>query len=91
MRLDFNKDGNVSIEDVRKSIQSFYEFLKSYDYIEATTRIKSDIYTQARLYIKQRGTADKTVEADEAPISEADNRTAGKDADVAPTAQEQTV
>ena len=52
MRLDFNKDGTVSIEDVRQSIQSFYEFLKSYDYIESTTRIKSNIYAQARNYIK---------------------------------------
>ena len=41
MRLDFNNDGTVSIDDVRKGLNSLYEFLKNYDYIEATTRIKS--------------------------------------------------
>lgn len=29
-----------------------YEFLKNYDYIEATTRIKSQVYEEAKKYIK---------------------------------------
>jgi hypothetical protein len=41
LRLDFNHDGTVSIDDVRIGLNSLYEFLKNYDYIEATTRIKS--------------------------------------------------
>ena len=47
LRLDFNQDGSVSMEDLRASLLQFYEFLKSYDYIEATTRIKSSLYDQA--------------------------------------------
>jgi len=47
MRLDFNEDGQVSMEDMRKNMNEFYEFLKSYDYIEATTRIKSSMYDNA--------------------------------------------
>ena len=41
MRLDFNQDGKVGLEDLRTSLQQFYEFLKNYNYIEATSRIKS--------------------------------------------------
>ena len=33
MRLDFNKDGKVDLDDLRLSLGKFYEFLKSYDYI----------------------------------------------------------
>jgi hypothetical protein len=47
LRLDFNKDGKVGIEDIRESLGHLYEFLKSYDYIEATTKIKSTIYEEA--------------------------------------------
>ena len=47
MRLDFNHDGAVSMDDMRKNLHQFYEFLKNYDYIEATTRIKSNMYDQA--------------------------------------------
>jgi hypothetical protein len=55
MRLDFNKDGTVSLDDVRKGLQELYEFLKNYDYIEATTRIKSTVYEEARRYLKKSG------------------------------------
>lgn len=44
LRLDFNQDGSVSMEDLRTSLVQFYDFLKSYDYIEATTRISSSLY-----------------------------------------------
>lgn len=47
MRLDFNQDGSVSMEDMRANLLQFYEFLKSYDYLEASTRIKSTLYDQA--------------------------------------------
>ena len=35
------------MDDMRKNMNEFYEFLKSYDYIEATTRIKSTMYDEA--------------------------------------------
>lgn len=44
LRLDFNEDGSVGMEDLRLSLTQFYEFLKSYDYIEATSRISSTLY-----------------------------------------------
>jgi hypothetical protein len=44
LRLDFNQDGTVSMDDLRANLKDLYEFLKSYDYIEATTKIKSTIY-----------------------------------------------
>lgn len=47
MRLDFNQDGSVGMDDLRQSLMQFYEFLKSYDYLEATTRISSNLYDQA--------------------------------------------
>lgn len=52
LRLDFNKDGTVSIEDMRQALTQLYEFLKNYDYIEASTRIKSSIYLEAQKLIK---------------------------------------
>jgi len=52
LRLDFNKDGSVSVDDVRKRLSELYEFLKSYDYIEATTRIKSTVYEEAKRYMR---------------------------------------
>ena len=53
MRLDFNKDGAVSMDDMRKNLHQFYDFLKNYDYIEATTRIKSNLYDQALKVMKK--------------------------------------
>ena len=47
MRLDFNKDGTVSMEDMRKNLHEFYKFLKNYDYIEATSRIGGNMYEKA--------------------------------------------
>ena len=55
LRLDFNQDGSVSMEDLRSSLTQFYEFLKSYDYIQETTRISSDLYTKAVGMIKREG------------------------------------
>ena len=41
MRLDFNQDGEVTIEDLKKGAQDLYEFMKSFDYFQKATEIKS--------------------------------------------------
>jgi hypothetical protein len=53
MRLDFDQDGSVSVEDMKKSMNGLYEFLHDYDYIENLTTIKSQLYTGAIKYMKQ--------------------------------------
>ena len=52
MRLDFNKDGHVSIDDIKQSAQELFEFLKSFDYLQAATSIKSSLYQEAIKYMK---------------------------------------
>jgi hypothetical protein len=53
MRLDFNKDGHVSIEDIKKSAHELFEFLKSFDYLQTATQIKSSLYQEAIKYMKK--------------------------------------
>ena len=69
MRLDFNEDGQVSVDDVRASLQKFYEFLKSYEYIENATKIKSQIYDEAKKYIRTEA-GQKNLAADDSDISQ---------------------
>ena len=57
LRLDFNKDGSVSMEDLRASLVQFSEFLKNYDYLEATSRIRSTLYDQAVNLMKREQAA----------------------------------
>jgi hypothetical protein len=52
MRLDFNKDGHVSIEDIKQSAQELFEFLKNFDYLQAATSVKSSLYQEAIKYMK---------------------------------------
>lgn len=52
MRLDFDKDGSVSVEDLKKSMVGLYDFLKNFDIIETTTTIKSKLYTDAIAYMQ---------------------------------------
>ena len=59
MRLDFNKDGSVDMDDLRQSLMQFYEFLKAYDYLEATTRISSNLYDQAVRCIQSNGSQEQ--------------------------------
>lgn len=33
LRLDFNNDGKVSIEDLKKGAHELFEFMKNYEYI----------------------------------------------------------
>lgn len=53
MRLDFNKDGSVSAEDLRKNLTEFYRFLVNYHYVEETLRISSSLYDEAKKRIRQ--------------------------------------
>ena len=52
MRLDFDNDGSVSVDDLKKSMIGLYDFLKNFDIIETTTTIKSKIYTDAIAYMQ---------------------------------------
>jgi len=52
LRLDFNKDGSVSSEDLRANLKEFYEFLKNYHYLEETMRISSSLYDEAKKLIR---------------------------------------
>ena len=44
MRLDFNKDGHVSIDDIKQGAQELLEFLRNFDYLQKATEIKSSLY-----------------------------------------------
>jgi hypothetical protein len=77
LRLDFNEDGKVGTEDLRKGLAQLYEFLKSYNYIQATQQIKSTIYEEAQRYIKTTGKAgdsDDIPIADQPPVESAANK-----------------
>lgn len=52
MRLDFDHDGSVSIDDLKKSMVGLYEFLKNFDVIETTSQIKSKLYSDAIAYMQ---------------------------------------
>ena len=52
MRLDFDNDGSISVDDLKKSMVTLYEFLKNFDVIEATTTVKSKLYTDAIAYMQ---------------------------------------
>ena len=51
MRLDFNKDGNVSIEDLRKGVHELYNFMMNYEYLQKAIEIKSHLYNDAIKYM----------------------------------------
>lgn len=53
MRLDFNQDGQVTLEDLKKGANELYEFLKNYDYFTKATEIKSTLYQEAIKYMKK--------------------------------------
>ena len=52
MRLDFDHDGSVSIDDLKKSMVGLYEFLKYFDVIETSSQIKSKIYSDAIAFMQ---------------------------------------
>lgn len=52
MRLDFDNDGSVTVDDLKQSMVGLYDFLKNFDLIETTSTIKSKIYTDAIAYMQ---------------------------------------
>jgi len=52
MRLDFDHDGSVSTEDLKKSMVGLYDFLKNFDVIQTTSQIKGKLYTDAIAYMQ---------------------------------------
>lgn len=52
MRLDFDHDGSVSVDDLKKSMVGLYDFLKNFDVIQTTTQIKGKLYTDAIAYMQ---------------------------------------
>jgi len=51
MRMDFDHDGSVSVDDLKKSMVGLYDFLKDFNMIESASNIKSKIYTDAIAYM----------------------------------------
>lgn len=53
MRLDFDQDGQVDINDIKRGVHELYEFLISFDYLQKATEIKSTLYNEAIKYMKK--------------------------------------
>lgn len=66
MRLDFNDDGKVSLEDLKAGMIELYDFLRSYEYIQKAQEVKSQLYDQAINYMK------KEVKEPKAPVEDED-------------------
>ncbi len=47
MKLDFDKDGLVSVDDLREGMLELYQFMKSFEYVAKAQEIKSTVYQQA--------------------------------------------
>jgi hypothetical protein len=54
MRLDFDKDGIVSVEDFKTALFQLYEFLLNFNYLEHAQAIKNDIYERAAALMKSQ-------------------------------------
>jgi hypothetical protein len=65
LRLDFNKDGHVSFDDLRRGIQSLYTFMINYNYYLKATEIKSKLYNEAIKYMKRDLRSDDEREEEE--------------------------
>ena len=53
LRLDFDNDGSVSVDDLQQSMFSLYEFLKNYDMIQTSKQIRNKLYKDAIAYMQQ--------------------------------------
>jgi len=70
LRLDFNNDGKVSIEDLKKGAHELFEFMKNYEYIQKAIDIKSALYEEAIKLMKKDLKNDK--EKEESHLGEDD-------------------
>lgn len=68
LRLDFNKDGHVSIEDIKKGAQELLEFLRNFDYLSAATEIKSSLYQEAIKYMKKEVSSEGASQVELQPL-----------------------
>lgn len=53
MRLDFNHDGHVSYDDLKKGVHELYDFMVNYNYYLKAHEIKSKLYNEAIKYMKR--------------------------------------
>lgn len=53
LRLDFNRDGFVTREDLMRGCQDLYEFIKNFDYYQKAQEIKSQLYQDAIKYMRR--------------------------------------
>lgn len=44
MRLDFDEDGKVGIDDIREALKKLVAFLREFDYLNATASISNSLY-----------------------------------------------
>ena len=51
LRLDFDKDGSVTVQDLKNSMIGLYEFLKDFKFLEEMSNIKCQLYQQAIEYM----------------------------------------
>lgn len=52
LRLDFDKDESVSVDDLKNSMLELYEFLKNFSVLNEMSVIKCQLYAQAIEYMK---------------------------------------
>lgn len=67
MRLDFNKDGHVSLDDIKTGATELFEFLKNFDYLSKATEIKSSLYQEAIKYMKRDLNGEASHKQDQRP------------------------
>jgi len=52
LKLDFNHDGKISLDDLKKGVHDLYEFITNYDIIVKATEIKNNLYDEAIKFMK---------------------------------------
>ena len=52
LKLDFNHDGKISFDDIKKGVKDLYEFMSSYDYIVKANEIKNNLYDEAIKFMR---------------------------------------
>lgn len=52
LKLDFNHDGKISFDDLKKGVQDLYDFMSNYDYIVKANEIKNNLYDEAIKFMR---------------------------------------